>query len=35
MDFTVPVEWQDLTRAVRGFTAQEIEPIWRRIEDED
>ena len=35
MDFTIPAEWQDLTRTIRDFTEAEIEPIWRKIEDED
>ena len=35
MDFTIPAEWSELTRSVRDFTESEIEPIWRKIEDED
>src|SRR5437899_4304319 len=35
MDFSVPAEWQELTRSVRDFTEAEIEPIWRKIEDDD
>ncbi|MGH2492621.1 MAG: acyl-CoA dehydrogenase family protein [Candidatus Limnocylindria bacterium] len=35
MDFSIPREWEQLTGAVHEFTKQEIEPIWRQIEDED
>jgi len=35
MDFSIPAEWSELTRSVRDFTESEIEPIWRKIEDED
>ena len=35
MDFTIPAEWQDLTRTIRDFTESEIEPHWRAIEDDD
>ena len=35
MDFSIPSEWTDLVRSVRDFTEAEIEPVWRRIEDED
>ena len=35
MDFSMPRDWEQLTGAVRDFTEQEIEPIWRKIEDED
>ncbi|TME38469.1 MAG: acyl-CoA dehydrogenase [Chloroflexi bacterium] len=35
MDFSIPAEWTDLLRTVREFTEQEIEPIWRKIEDDD
>ena len=35
MDFSIPAEWSELTRTIRDFTESEIEPIWRKIEDED
>ena len=35
MDFSIPTEWEELRRSVRDFTEAEIEPIWRKIEDED
>ncbi|HUQ42037.1 MAG TPA: acyl-CoA dehydrogenase family protein, partial [Candidatus Limnocylindrales bacterium] len=35
MDFSIPAEWQELVRSVREFTEQEIEPVWRKIEDDD
>jgi acyl-CoA dehydrogenase len=35
MDFTVPSEWTDLARTVREFCDGEVEPVWRRIEDDD
>jgi len=35
VDFSIPTEWEELRRSVRDFTEAEIEPIWRKIEDED
>ena len=35
MDFTIPKEWEELTASVRDFAEGEVEPIWRKIEDED
>jgi acyl-CoA dehydrogenase len=35
VDFAVPSDWRQLVSSVRQFTEQEVDPVWREIEESD